>query len=95
MPRVTRRVSASLRAFLPNKKIEIDPECLNWNIIEKRYIMKKKHNSLKEILINFDSSSVKKIRRKLKEEYKDTWETFSEEEKNKKTYDMLTSLEKG
>jgi len=56
--------------------------------------MKKKHNSLKEILINFDSSSVKKIRRKLKEEYKDTWETFSEEEKNKKTYDMLTSLEK-
>lgn len=57
--------------------------------------MKKKHNSLKEILINFDSSSVKKIRRKLKEEYKDTWETFSEEEKNKKTYDMLTSLEKG
>ncbi len=56
--------------------------------------MKKKHNSIKEILINFDSSSVKKIRRKLKEEYKDTWETFSEEEKNKKTYDMLTSLEK-
>lgn len=56
--------------------------------------MKKKHNSLKEILINFDSSSVKKIRRKLKEEYKDTWETFLEEEKNKKTYDMLTSLEK-
>jgi len=56
--------------------------------------MKKKYNSLKEILINFDSSSVKKIRRKLKEEYKDTWETFSEEEKNKKTYDMLTSLEK-